>query len=40
MGCDLEAKYVKIVRSRLKQLEAGKLKVRPLDQPILVRFTG
>jgi adenine-specific DNA-methyltransferase len=33
-GCDIKAKYVKIARSRLKQLRAGMLKIRPLDQPI------
>jgi adenine-specific DNA-methyltransferase len=34
MGCDIEAKYVKIARERVKELVAGTLKVRPLDQPI------
>jgi adenine-specific DNA-methyltransferase len=36
MGCDIEAKYVKIARGRLKKLKAGHLKVRPLNQPIHV----
>jgi adenine-specific DNA-methyltransferase len=36
MGCDIEAKYVKIARNRLKTLKAGNLKVRPLNQPIHV----
>lgn len=36
MGCDIEAKYVEIARDRLKELKAGNLKVRPLNQPIHV----
>jgi adenine-specific DNA-methyltransferase len=33
-GCDVKAKYVKIARARFEQLRTGKLKIRPLDQPI------
>lgn len=36
LGCDIEPKYVKIARARIKALQAGTLKFRPLDQPILV----
>lgn len=35
-GCDLEEKYVEIARGRIKEFKAGKLKVRPLEQPIHV----
>jgi adenine-specific DNA-methyltransferase len=38
-GCDLQAKYVRIAQLRLKQLETGKLKIRPLDQPIHIPGT-
>lgn len=33
-GCDTNEKYLKIAQSRLKDLRSGKLKIRPLDQPI------
>jgi len=35
-GCDIEPRYVKISRARIKSLRAGTLKIRPLDQPIHV----
>jgi adenine-specific DNA-methyltransferase len=35
-GCDIETKYIKIARARIKALEAGTLKTRPLEQPIHV----
>lgn len=35
-GCDIEPRYVKIARARIKALQAGTLKTRPLDQPIHV----
>jgi adenine-specific DNA-methyltransferase len=34
VGCDIEPKYVKIAQRRVKELQAGTLKTRPLDQPI------
>lgn len=33
-GCDIEAKYIKIARSRFELFHAGVLKVRPIDQPL------
>lgn len=36
MGCDIEPKYAKIARTRIKALQAGILKSRPIDQPIHV----
>jgi adenine-specific DNA-methyltransferase len=33
-GCDIEPRYVRIARARIKALQAGTLKTRPLDQPI------
>lgn len=35
-GCDIEHRYVKIARARIKALQAGTLKIRPLEQPIHV----
>ncbi|HEX3809468.1 MAG TPA: site-specific DNA-methyltransferase [Rhizomicrobium sp.] len=35
-GCDIEARYIKIARARIKALQAGTLKIRPLDRPIHV----
>src|SRR5262249_39023526 len=36
MGCDIEPRYVKIAQRRIRDLEAGTLKTRALDQPIHV----
>lgn len=36
LGCDIERQYVKIARARIKALQAGTLKTRPLDQPVYV----
>lgn len=35
-GCDLDARYVDIALARIEDLKWGKLKVRPIDQPIHV----
>jgi adenine-specific DNA-methyltransferase len=35
VGSDHNAKYVKIARARLKEFRAGRLRIRPLDLPIL-----
>lgn len=35
-GCDIEPRYVKISRARIKALQAGTLKTRALNQPIHV----
>lgn len=34
MGCDIEPRYVEIAAERLKSLQEGTLKVRPLDKPV------
>jgi adenine-specific DNA-methyltransferase len=34
VGCDTNAKYIKIARLRIHEAETGKLKYRPLDRPI------
>jgi adenine-specific DNA-methyltransferase len=34
VGCDIDRGYLKIARCRLKSLEKGTLKIRPLNQPI------
>lgn len=39
MGCDLDARYLKIARDRLKSLQRGTLKCRP-DQPIYIPGQG
>ncbi|MBF0185836.1 MAG: site-specific DNA-methyltransferase [Magnetococcales bacterium] len=36
MGCDIEARYIKIAQKRAKDCVAGTLKTRPLDLPIHV----
>jgi adenine-specific DNA-methyltransferase len=36
IGCDIEAKYIKIAQARLEELRVGNLKIRPLDKPIHV----
>lgn len=36
MGCDIKARYIKIARKRVEELQAGNLKIRPLDRPIHV----
>lgn len=33
-GCDLSAEYVSVARERIRNLQAGTLKTRPLDKPI------
>jgi adenine-specific DNA-methyltransferase len=33
-GCDLDRHFVKIARERLKSLEAGDLKTRPMNRPV------
>lgn len=35
-GCDIEPKYLKIARLRMKKVRSGTLKMRPLNQPIHV----
>ncbi len=40
MGCDIEAKYVKIARERIRRLRQGDLKLRALNQPIHVASKG
>lgn len=35
-GCDIEPHYVKIARARIRALQAGTLKTRPLEKPIHV----
>jgi adenine-specific DNA-methyltransferase len=34
VGCDIDSRYLEIARGRLKALENGTLKIRPLNQPI------
>ena len=36
LGCDIEAKYVKIARERIRIFKDGYLKLRPLNQPVHV----
>ena len=36
MGCDIEPKYIRIAQKRIRKLQAGTLKTRPLNQPIHV----
>jgi len=33
-GCDTNKAYIKIARSRIRQLKAGKLQTRPMNKPI------
>jgi adenine-specific DNA-methyltransferase len=40
MGCDIEAKYVRIARDRIAEFHAGNVKMRPLNQPIHVPSKG
>lgn len=34
LGCDVVKEYVDIARTRLKQLESGSLRTRPMDRPV------
>jgi adenine-specific DNA-methyltransferase len=36
LGCDIEQRYCQIARTRIKELQRGKLKHRPIDLPIYV----
>lgn len=36
MGSDIEPKYIKIAQRRIRELQAGTLKTRPLNQPVHV----
>jgi adenine-specific DNA-methyltransferase len=35
-GCDLDARYVRIALARIDDLKWGRLKIRPIDQPIYI----
>jgi adenine-specific DNA-methyltransferase len=36
VGSDINAKYVKIAKARLRALDTGRLKFRPIESPILI----
>jgi adenine-specific DNA-methyltransferase len=40
LGCDIEAKYVKIARWRIRTFQNGHRKIRPLNQPVHVPSSG
>ena len=37
IGCDTEKSYVDVAWDRVRQLQAGVLKTRPMDRPSMIR---